>query len=56
MKWVGFGASAASTEPCVSARGGIVQLWWSMDVLVVVTAITPWSSCFINFSKERSPH
>ncbi len=45
MKWVGFGASAASVAPCVGAKGGS----WSVVVFIVVTAIAPWSSCFVSF-------
>jgi hypothetical protein len=32
---------------------GIMRLWRSMDILVVVTALTPWSSYFISSCKER---
>jgi hypothetical protein len=36
-------------------EGGIVRLWQSVDVLIVVTAIIPWSSYFINSSREWLP-
>ncbi len=34
-------------------EGGIMQLWRSADILVIVTTI--FVSCFVSFSKERSP-
>jgi hypothetical protein len=33
---------------------GIVWLWWSVDVLVIVIAIAPWSSYFVNSSETWS--